>query len=39
MAVVVAIIAIWLHLWWLAILYVVFWGVMLSIERRRSVRR
>jgi hypothetical protein len=39
MAVVVAIIAVWLHLWWLAILYIVFWGVMLLIGRRRSTRR
>jgi hypothetical protein len=39
MAVVVAVIAIWLHLWWLALLYVAFWGLMLLLGRRRAARR
>jgi hypothetical protein len=36
MAVVVAVLAVWLHLWWLAVLYVVFWAAMLPLGRRRA---
>jgi hypothetical protein len=38
MVAVVAVIAIWLHLWWLAVLYTAFWGSMLAIGQRRARR-
>jgi hypothetical protein len=39
MAVVVAIVAVWFHLWWLALLYVAFWVLMVLLGRRRATRR
>jgi hypothetical protein len=39
MAAVVAVVAVWLHLWWLALLYVAFWGFMLLRGRQRATRR
>jgi len=38
MTVVVVLLAIWLHLWWLALAYVVFWGFMLTVGNRRARR-
>jgi hypothetical protein len=36
MTVVVVLLAVWLHLWWLALLYVGFWGLMVVIGSRRT---
>jgi hypothetical protein len=38
MTVVVVLLAIWLRLWWLALVYVAFWAFMLIVGRRRARR-
>jgi hypothetical protein len=39
MVVVVAVLAIWLHLWWLAVLYAAFWSSLTFLASRRTRRR
>jgi hypothetical protein len=39
MVVVVAVLTIWLHMWWLAIAYAAFWAALLVVSRRRAARR
>jgi hypothetical protein len=37
--VVVVLVGVWLHLWWLAVVYAGFWGFMVVRGQRRDSRR